>query len=248
MNTTNATARTILDTAKAHHATKAKAIRLLDMLDAEYPAITLLIATNDDGSAIDAFMTVAKDADGETHELSPPARTVPELADLLEACADAGIDPEAGEEAEEEPKASGSVVPENYRATYRLASSNGQTCGDWLAEFLVVETTGANGFHVEDFTHLLALNEISFAGAWARLPDSGQRGWIGRYRMNGRQVLEKQIAWTGHVVDSTGHKVAVPAEALATLRAKHEKWLAKMTKQLERDRADALKDAEIVAA
>ncbi len=241
---THADARTILTTAKVHHATKAKAIRLMDMLEAEYPGLTLVVTTNEDDSAVTAFATIAHDEDGEAIEISAPARTVPDLADLLEECEEQGVDPEAGPEAEEdeELKAGGSVVPEGYRAKYRAASSNGQTCGDWLAEALVADTNGQAGFQVEDFTQILSLNGVSFKGAWARLPESGQKGWIGRYRMNGRQVLEKVIAERGTYIDLLGHATPVPEGPLADLRTKHAKWLAKQAKLAALADATAGKD------
>lgn len=228
---------------RLHHATKAKAIRLHELIVAEYPGMTF--TCDDDGEGGALFSVTAGDADDIY-----TGTKVPELADLLEACVELGIDPEIGPEGEEEekPEASGSVVPETYRAKYREVSSNGQTNGDWLAETLVSETHGTDGFNVEDFTQVLSLNGVDFSGQWAKLPTSGQKGWIGRYRMNGRQVLEKQIALTGVYVDLLGHKHEVPASFLTTLRVKHEKWLAKIAKQLARERDEALKGAALVTS
>ena len=229
------------DTIRLHHATRAKAIKLDAMLKAEYPGLALTYDAGPDELRVESWIVVGGD-DENIYE----GPKVPELADLLETCADMGIDPEQGPEGEEEdekPEPSGSVVPENYRATYREVSSNGQTCGDWLAETLVNETHGVQGFHVEDFDAILTANAVDFTGAWARLPTSGQKGWVGRYRMNGRQVLEKAVALSGVYRSITGSTVLPPEAFMDTLRAKHAKWLAKEEKRAAKERAEALKGA-----
>lgn len=213
---------------KMHHATKAKAEKLVAMLAAEYPALTLNeVAREDDAERLDHF-TVTH-ADGETIYEGPK---VPELADLLETCEDMDLDPEThSEEDEEELKVSGSVVPENYRRTYREVSSTGQSCGDWLAEQLAMDTLDAAGkFVVGDFDAILNNNEVDMTGKWASLPQSGQKGWIGRYRMNGRQVLEKAVLISGVYKDATASVHFPPTEWLQTMAAKHAKWLERETK------------------
>ena len=212
--------------AKVHHATRAKADKLASLLQAEYPALTLVAKLNEDGSQIIGWEVEAR-ADDEIHVIYDD-KAVPEIADLLDACDEREIDPEAG--AEEESKPSGSVVQDHYRAQYREASSNKQTCGDWLAERLVADTHGPDGFMVDDFTAILSANGLDMSAKWAQLPFSGQKGWIGRYRMNGRQVLEKTVALTGIYIDNTGAKVTPHADWLAGMRTKHAKWIAKQEK------------------
>ena len=67
-------------------------------------------------------------------------------------------------------------------------------------------------------------------GKWASLPTSGQKGWIGRYRMNGRQVLEKAVLISGVYKDTTGTAHTPSEEWMATMTRKHEKWLERETK------------------
>lgn len=218
---------TIATTAKLHHATRAKAEKLAGILAAEYPILTLVPEYNEDESAVTMWRIVAKDDEAT---LVLETAKVPDLADVLDACEEAGIDPETEVDGEEGTKASGSVVPEHYRQQYQLLSSNGQTCGDWLAERLVADTHGIEGFHVEDFTAILNANGVDMTMPWARLPESGQKGWIGRYRMNGRQVLEKVVALVGYYIDHTGAKCLPHADWLEKTRTKHSKWIAKQEK------------------
>lgn len=214
---------------RLHHATRAKAEKLQGMLAAEYPALSLFALVGD--ASVDGWRVVfLVDTDEEAEIYEGPK--VPDLADLLTICEDEGYDPEQKPEGEEEePEVSGSVVPEHYRAQYREMSSNGQTCGDWLAEWLVNETHTLDGFNVDEFTGILHANEVDMTMPWAKLPESGQKGWIGRYRMNGRQTLEKLVAYRGWVKDARGGTHSLPENALAILQTKHEKWIAKEEKK-----------------
>lgn len=227
---TQTTAIAVPEGMRIHHATMKAAEKLVAMLAAEYPALTLTVSESaDTGKAI---WTVHAYQDGD-EEMTFTYDKVPALADLLEECEENGIDPEASPDAEEdeEPKASGSVVPDHYRETYRMVSSNGQNCGDWLAEWLTTQTHGQTGFMVDDFTQLLSLNGVDLNTKWGQLPTSGQKGWVGRYRMNGRQVMEKAVAKSGVAIDLLGHPNAAPEDFLIALRTKHGKWLAKEAKR-----------------
>jgi len=213
---------------RLHHKTREKAEKLQSMLAAEYAAMTL-VAEAMEGDIKVRGWTIAHEDGVNVIEC---ADEIPSIAEILDACADMELNPET--EAEEEaPKASGSVVPETYRALYREKSSNGQTCGDWLAETLVHLTHGTEGFHVDDFTAILETNNVDMTSAWAKLPFSGQKGWIGRYRMNGRQVLEKLVALTGTLKTPHHGDQTPPEDFLTSLRAKHEKWLTKQRKEAE---------------
>lgn len=216
---------------RLHHATRAKAEKLQGMLAAEYPALSLFAAVDDD--AISAWNVVFL-ADTDEEAVIYEGSKVPDLADLLTICEEEGYDPEQQPEGtadDEEEKASGSVVPEHYRAQYREMSSNGQTCGDWLAEWLVNETHTLEGFNVDEFTGILYANDVDMTMPWAKLPESGQKGWVGRYRMNGRQTLEKLVAYRGWVKDARGGTHDLPENALAILQTKHAKWIAKEDKK-----------------
>ena len=228
---TTMTTLTILETAKIHHATRTKAEKLASILAAEYPVLSLHPSYNEDESAITGWTVLATMPDEEEATTIYVGAKVPDLADVLDACEDAEIDPETEVEDEEEEKSSGSVVPETYRARYREVSSNKQTCGDWLAERLVSDTHGIDGFNVDDFTAILSANGVDMTAKWAQLPYSGQKGWIGRYRMNGRQVLEKTVALTGVYKDAHGNEVKPDADWLVSMESKHEKWLAKQRKE-----------------
>lgn len=210
-----------IENAKIHHATKAKAEKLAGILAAEYPMLVIEASYNEDRSRVVGFIVAANEENIYTGE------KVPELADLLEACEDLGIDPEEG--VEEETRG-GSIVPDEYRAKYREVSSNGQTCGDWLAEFLTLQCHNLDGFQVSDFAALLTNNEVDQSGAWAKLPESGQKGWVGRWRMNGRQTLEKTVARAGFIIGVNGERFEVPVDELAALRGKHAAYLAKLAK------------------
>lgn len=226
----------IATTAKIHHATRAKAEKLATLLAAEYPLIAIAPTYDEDESRVIGWITTHTTPEGEETILIEGDK-VPDLADIFEACDEHDIDPEEGADEEQ---TGGSVVPEEYRAMYRENSSNGQTCGDWLAEWLVSQTHGVEGFHVEEFRAILSANAVDMTRPWAGLYESGQPGWIGRYRMNGRQVLEKTVAKTGSVNDARGNTYPVPEGDLAILRNKHAKWLAKEAK---REAAEAAKAA-----
>jgi len=243
MTTTNTDTVAAITASQLHHARLKKATKLAGILDAEYPAITLQTKRDEHGRVTGWFAThtateTLERTDTEENDAHEEAITrtsiyegdkVPELADLLEVCEEKGLDPESG--ADEEEARSGSIVPEQYRKRYHESSSNGQSCGDWLAEWLTDQTWSAvNGLMVEDFTAVLNANGVDMTRPWARLPESGQNGWRGRYRMNGRQSLEKHVALNGYVYTAQGEEVEVPSDALAVLRERHAKWIAKQEK------------------
>jgi hypothetical protein len=210
-------------------ATRAKAEKLYTTLVAEYPRITFEAVVDGNDVCTGFAATFGKDAEDE-HTLYEGAK-VPSLAVLLDTCAEEGLDPTLPEE-EDEPRVSGSVVPEVYRAKYRTESSTGRSNGDWLAEQLAMDTlNGDQTLMLDDFRAVLLNNGIAMTGKWAMLPETGGRGWQGRYRMNGRQVLEKQVTKAGVYYDTTGTAHTPSEEWLTTMRTKHAKWLAKEAKR-----------------
>lgn len=224
------------DNAVVHHATKAKAERLAETLAAEYPAITIAPVYEEDGIKVIGFTTEHTDAEGAVTPLTE-TKKVPELADILAACDDNDVDPEEG--FEEDEGLSGSVVDVIYRQQYKESSSTGQSCGDWLAEWLV-RTLDADGKLDEwAFAAIMSNNGVDMTAKWAQVATTRSPGWKGRYRMNGRQALDKRIALTGQLMDESGNQHEVPAEFLAHLRGKHAKWLAKEAKKAEREAAAA---------
>ncbi len=237
---------------RMHHATRAKALKLQMTLLAEYPRLVLEAIEGDEIEGHEALIDPVYVAEcggfTVTHEdAEEPVYSgdkVPELAEILDTAIEMGLDLEADEEEE---KPSGSVVPEEYRIQYKEKSSNGQTCGDWLAEFLVGQTHNAQGFNVEDFTYILNRNDVDMTAKWAKLPESGQPGWIGRYRMNGRQVLERLVAERGWV-NGIADRFIVPEADMAILRTKHAKHLAKLERAAAKAEAEAAKAATETAA
>lgn len=211
-----------------HGNTRKAATKLAAMLAAEYPRLTMEATTDSNDTLTGFVVTFGKDAEDEQEIYTGPK--VPSLALLLDICAEEGLDPSAPEE-EEAPRASGSVVPEKYRSEYRLNSSTGRSNGDWLAEQLALDTLDAKGNLVmDDFIAVLERNNVPLMGKWASLRFGGGRGWQGRFRMNGRQVLEKLVCKARAYVDATGTTLTPSEEWLADMGAKHAKWLAKEAK------------------
>lgn len=228
-----------------HHATAKKRDALLSALASDYPAISVVFGYNEDESKIVSSTVLWTDPETEEqHEIETlESPKVPALADVLEAVQEAGHDPEAG--FEEEETVSGSVVRETYRKLYAESSTNKQTCGDWLAETLVAWANGGK-LDIEVLAMIFSQNGLPvdtarWASQWREAEQGGQpsNGWQGRFRMSGRLALEKIVAKTGFLFDHTGSKTIVPEEALAELRAKHEKWLAKEAKRDEAEEAVA---------
>lgn len=123
-------------------------------------------------------------------------------ADVLEAFAEQGFDPAEGEKVHV-------VVPEHYKRLYAERGDRNH-CGDWLAVFLAGKFAGVDGrFAWQPFQIFLEENGVDLVGKWASLPTSGQKGWEGRYRMNGRQKLERKILENGVLVYK-GDEVEVP--------------------------------------
>ncbi len=123
------------------------------------------------------------------------------------------------------------VVPAKYKQEYKQRG-NARNCGDWLAQQLAGKFDTAEGgkFDEPAFTQCLVDNGVSLTGRWAELPESGQAGWVGRYRMNGRQQLEMRICESGYLLLPEG-KVKVPREYLDHLHRLHPKLEVKWTGQ-----------------
>lgn len=146
---------------------------------------------------------------------------VPSLLDVLEAAREEGIDPEA--EFEEEDEQSGVVVAQKYKEKW-AEEGHPNHCGDWLAEKLEGEfETVEDGRIVFDwraFAAMLEENGVEMVGKWADLPHSGQKGWQGRYRMNGRQKLERILLDT-KVLKIRGNEHRLPNVYVSYLRERH---------------------------
>lgn len=223
-----------------HGNTRKAAIKLATTFALEYPRLVLTATADANDTATGFVVTFAPDTEEEAEVYAGPK--VPSLALVLDACAEEDLDPSAPEE-EEEPQVSGSVVPEKYRADYRLNSTTGRCNGDWLAEQLANDTLDAKGNLVmDDFVAVLERNAVPLTGKWAALRFGGGRGWQGRFRMNGRQVLEKLVCKAGAYVDATGQTLTPSTEWMADMAVKHAKWLAKEAKR-EAAATEAVKSA-----
>lgn len=180
----------------------------------EYPALSLQMPEGD------LFLVEHTDAEGEKTTLWEDGE-LPSLAFILELCDSNELDPEVGfAEAEEEEKAAKVVVADHYKKEY-AARGNPNNCGDWLAITLEEQCKTKEGIDVDRFTDILNLNGVPMTGKWAALPTSGQRGWQGRYRMNGRQKLEVIVATRGSLFLAEGHKIAADRDWLEAMLAKH---------------------------
>lgn len=235
---TNRIIITEVTAANIHHARAKKAAALAQMLAAEYPLVAVVAETQIDEEGRETVVAWSVEH-AETGDLilETEDAAVPTIADIIEAAADAEIDIESVEDEDDE--VSGSVVPDEYRKLYREASSTGQSNGDWLAEQLAADTHGVEGFMVEDFAAVLVANSVDQSGAWARLPESGQKGWVGRWRMNGRQAIEKMVALRGVYMDPHGNEHQPDPKWLSDTRLRHAKWIAKQQKIEE-----AMRDGE----
>lgn len=226
---TTETTQTFAEGISMHHATRAKAAKLQTTLMAEYPRLTLVARPDENDTLRDFEIIYAMGT--EEAQVILTTEKVPSLALVLDTVSEEGLDPTLPEE-EEAPRASGSVVPEAYRSRYRAESSTGRCNGDWLAEQLAADTLDHEGkLNLEDFVAVLERNGVDMSGKWAQLHFTGARGWQGRFRMNGRQILEKMVAKTGQYFGSVGDAMTPSEDFLADMRTKHAKWLAKEAKR-----------------
>lgn len=224
---------------RMHHATRAKATRLSEMLAAEYPCLSLEVVTGDPSDHPDydcelGGFEILVSAEGSEHDgdVVWDGEKVPELADVIDACSEVGFDPSAtyGEEEEEEAP-SGNIIPEKYRQGYREASTTGQCNGDWLAERLASDTLDGNlKLDMGGLIRVFENNGLDMSAKWAAARFSQTRGWQGRFRMSGRAVLEKAVALAGVYVGPDRQTHTPDGDWMDDMERKHGKWLAKQRK------------------
>lgn len=237
---------TFAPTIQMHHATRTKATKLMATFAAEYPALTLSVTPGsvvdheDYTHAVGAFVVTAE-IEGEETTIAEGDK-VPSLAAVLDACIEMDIDPSADED--DEPTHSGSVVPEIYRKLYREISTTRRSCGDWLAEQLAIDTLDVKGkLNVDDMVAILEANGVNLSAKWAQMRFTQTAGWQGRFRMSGRQVMEKLVAKSGVYIDHTGTEHAPDGKWMVAMRTKHAKWLEKEAKREAAIAAEAEADA-----
>lgn len=90
-----------------------------------------------------------------------------------------------------QPKGPGSVITGRYRAKY---SEDGHPthCGDELAVLLNEMCSNKAGTNLEVFEHICDLNGIDLSKY-----NRSTKGWQGRLRMTGRNLLSKKVAKRG---------------------------------------------------
>jgi hypothetical protein len=199
------------------------AVLLADQLDKAYPSVTV-----EYDAEIQSFVVWAPDPEltGELAELlvTPEMPTMIEIRGMAEELnVDLTLPIENAADVEEEEDTPSSVVPIRYRVKYR-EEGHPQHCGDWLANLLdgafTLVIDGKITFDLDAFNKFLADNEVEFTGKWTKIPDTQKTGWAGRYRMNGRQKLEKILAVRGTIFIA-GRFQPIPEDVLAELKAKH---------------------------
>lgn len=197
------------------------------MLFNEYPNLGVWFDSARDVFVLEYF----GNENPETHFLF--TSEVPELAEVLEAADECELDLGEDDTQDLEP----TVVSAKYKAIY-AERGNPNHCGDWLAGWLEgrlvregfkdhVKKDGsmsqrkAKYFDIHAFQALLDNNKVDMSGKWAQ---SRTKGWQGRFRMNGRQLLEIQIVATGGLlIDEEGNEVEVDEQWLASKTLQHHK-------------------------
>lgn len=104
---------------------------------------------------------------------------------------DQAADEKVAQEEAAKPPAVGSVITNRYRARY---SENGHPthCGDALAAKLNEICANKGGTNLELFEAICAANGVSLAKY-----NRTNKGWQGRLRMTGRNLLAKRVAENG---------------------------------------------------
>lgn len=187
----------------------------------EYPA--LVVSFDTEGGAY-ALYHSSDDFQNPVHWFEEGQ---PELTDVLEVVEELELELGTVEYKE--------VVPQKYKILY-AERGNPNHCGDWLALWLsealtiegIVEGTTKTGkpskrkkksFDLDGFRALLDANGVDMSGKWAH---SQARGWQGRFRMNGRQLLEIRILeQNGVLFTAEGEQIQAPAQWLQDIAERH---------------------------
>jgi hypothetical protein len=128
----------------------------------------------------------------------------------------------AADEADaEENKLGGSVVSDKYRARY-AEMGHPTHCGDWLAETLNELCRNKGGTNLDLFEDICGMNGVDMS-KYSR----SSKGWEGRFRMTGRNLLAKRVYTAGGVLKiplmGDTSELRAPAEWMATQRFKMPK-------------------------
>lgn len=204
----------------------------------EYPGITI----NDDG---EAFLVDSEDNES-FYEIDPEASLDDSVAALLEAL------PEGADVEGEDDESTGIViVADRYKKEY-AARGDASGCGDWLHRSLKRYSTEANlvaddgkktkstVFDEPSFTAMLIANGVAVKGKFADMPNTGKKGWEGRYRMNGRQMLEAPLLRNKGILQlENGTDLTMPSEDYDALISLPRHKALKEALETAEDEADA---------
>lgn len=171
------------------------------------------IARSDKGVALDGAIayaegTLSADCPFSSEDEEEYDQFV-EWNDAWDAAADA--------KAEEEPQG-GSVVKEKYRAIY-AERGHPTHCGDWLAQLLNNLVLGKKATDIARFEAICAANGVDLS----KYKHEG-KGWEGRLRMTGRNLLAKKVFFAGGVLQVPNGEVVdtytAPADWMQAQRFK----------------------------
>jgi hypothetical protein len=128
---------------------------------------------------------------------------------------------DAADEAEDDKSDGGSVVKSTYRALY-AEQGHPNHCGDWLAETLNALCQTNKGIDLARFEAICAANGVDLSKY-----NRETRGWEGRLRMTGRNMLAKKIYNAGGIlktpIEGADPEYKAPAQWMERQRYKMPK-------------------------
>jgi hypothetical protein len=166
------------NTITMHHATRAKMERLQALLAAEYPALTVVPVGDEIGKLAHFDVIHSEPSDDKEDGVSvvtldvEQSKSVPDIAEIFEACDRFDLDPEAIEA--DEPF-SGSVVNEKYKARY-AAGGHPSDNGDNFAAH-------CRDMDLDQFLAFAAAHGVVPSAKVERVMNEQAMGWKGRARM-----------------------------------------------------------------
>ena len=154
------------------------------------------IARNDDGIPLDGAVAYSEGISAadcpytsETDDADEYQRFV-EWNDAWDDAADKAVGDQPG----------GSVVSDKYRAIY-AEKGHPTHCGDWLAVTLNNLCIGKKRTDLEQFETICGMNGVDTS----KYKRDG-KGWQGRLRMTGRNLLAKKVYLAGGVIKAIDHE------------------------------------------
>lgn len=112
------------------------------------------------------------------------------------------------------PTHTGSVVSDRYRAKYAEAG-HPTTCGDWLATTINNLCLNKGGTNLEIFEIICTMNGVDLSKY-----NRTSKGWQGRFRMTGRNLLAKKVYAAEGVLKTPDREFKATAEWMAEQKYK----------------------------